>query len=86
MWDYTYITTTYFDDLHAGGGGGHPSWSLPFAGVLLSDLQQPNSVSLQGSTGQPSFLGPSAGETSSGQQPNLDSLQVLGVGQAVKNF
>lgn len=75
---------TYLDDLQAGGGGGQPSWSLPFAGVFLSDLQQPNSVSSQGSTGQPPFLGPVAGETPSGQQPYLDSLQVLGVGQAVQ--
>lgn len=80
------IHITYLDDLHAGGGGGQPSWSLPLAGVFLSDLQQPNSVSSQGSTGQPSFLGPVAGETPSGQQPNLDSLQVLGVGQAVQFF
>lgn len=70
--------------MQAGGGGGQSSWSLPLAGVLLSDLQQPKSVSSQGSTGQPSFLGPTAGETPSGQQPNLDSLQVLGVGQAVE--
>lgn len=69
---------TYSEDLQAGGIGGQPSWSLPSAGVLLSDLQHPYSVSLHLVEGQPLWRSPAAGETPSGQQPNFVSLQVLG--------
>lgn len=51
------------------------------AAVLLSDKQQPKSVSSQGITGQPLPFLPRAGETPSGQQPNGVSLQVRGFGQ-----
>lgn len=59
----------YSDDAQAGGGGGHPSWSFPFAAVLLSDSQQPKSVSSHGVTGQSLPSAPRDGVTASGQQP-----------------
>lgn len=74
------------EDRQGGGGSGQPSWSLPSAAVKLSDLQHPYKVSLQGVTGQPAPRSPVAGDTSSGQHPNLDSWQVLGFGQPKRSL
>lgn len=75
---------SYLDLVHSGGGGGHPSLSLPVAAVLLSG-QQPKRVCSQSVGGQPSKCLPAAGDTPSSQQPNLVSLQVLVMGQPYKN-
>lgn len=52
---------------------------------MPSERQQPNNVRLQGTVGQPLFLRPAAGDTPSGQQPNLVSAQVFGLGQPSSN-
>lgn len=72
----------YLDLRHGDAGGGHPSLSLPSAGVLLSG-QHPKSVSLQWVCGQPAIFSSRAGDTPSSQQPYLLSLQVFGIGQPV---
>lgn len=61
-------------------GSGQPSKLLPLEKVFLSG-QQPKRLCEQSDFGQPSPSGPSAGETSSGQQPNSVSLQVWGEAQ-----
>lgn len=63
---------------------GHPSKSGPSASVLPSS-QHPKILLLQSASGHPLFFLPSAGDTSSGQQPYLVSLQVSGTGQPSSN-
>lgn len=75
---------SYLDLAHAGGGGGHPSLSLPVAAVLLSG-QQPNRVSSHSVGGHPANFLPAAGETPSSQHPNLVSLQVFVMGHPLKD-
>lgn len=52
---------------------------------MLSERQQPKSVSAQGSTGQPSAPSLGAGDTPSGQHPYSESLQVRGFTQPSSN-